>query len=82
MNQTTDSEADVRAARQWLEASDYEVLAGWIPLSTGYSTAMDGGKSCTETPYKTLNEKAEKLAQAITDKLAALSAEQPEEQTA
>ncbi|MEC4678057.1 MAG: ParA family protein [Nitrospirota bacterium] len=73
MNQTTDSVADVNAARRWLENSDYNVLEGWIPLSTGYSTAMDAGKAITETSYKPLNKKAEKLAQAIIDKLAALS---------
>lgn len=73
MNQTTDSDADVTAARTWLENSDYEVLEGWIPLSTGYSTAMDTGKAITETSFKTLNSKAEKLAQAIIDKLAALA---------
>ncbi len=70
MNQTTDSEADIKAAREWLENSDYEVLEGWIPLQTGYSTAMDEGKTVAETRYDTLNAKAEKLAQAIINKLA------------
>ncbi len=78
MNQTTDSEADVLAARRFLENSDYDVLDGWIALSTGYSTAMDAGKSITETSFRTLNEKAEILAQAITNKLVALTARNEE----
>lgn len=79
MNQTTDSEADVRAARRYLENSDYEVLEGWIALSTGYSTAMDMGKAITETSYRSLNEKAEILAQSITNKLATLTNSKTEE---
>ena len=73
MNQTTDSDADVRAARRFLENSDYEVLDGWIVLSTGYSTAMDAGKAITETSFQTLNQKAEILAQSIINKLANLA---------
>jgi len=73
MNQTTDSDTDVMAARRYLEGSDYQVLDGWVRLSTSYSTAMDGGKAITETTFKTLNEKAELLAQSIINKLASLT---------
>ncbi len=73
MNQTTDSDADVRAARRYLENSDYEVLSGWVALSTGYSTAMDAGKAITETSFLTLNKKAELLAQSIINKLGSLT---------
>ena len=78
MNQTTDSEADVMAARSWLKNSDYEVLEGWVSLSTAYSTAMDGGKAITETSFQTLNKKAQILAQSITNKLAAITSNEPE----
>lgn len=78
MNQTTDSESDVLAAREWLKNSDYEVLDGWVALSTGYSTAMDTGKAITETSFRTLNKKAQVLAQSITDKLAAITSNEPE----
>ena len=78
MNQTTDSEADVMAARSWLKNTDYEVLEGWVSLSTGYSTAMDGGKAITETSFQTLNKKAQVLAQSITNKLAAITSNEPE----
>jgi chromosome partitioning protein len=73
MNQTTDSDSDVKTAREFLENSDYQVLDGWVTLSTGYSTAMDIGKAISETSFKTLNKKAEILAQSIINKLAELT---------
>ena len=65
--------AEVSAARSYLEQTDYAVLDGDLPLSTAYGIAHDAGKALTETAYPTLNEKAERLAQAIVDRLVALN---------
>lgn len=71
---TTNSDAELRAAREYLEQTDYITLEGFLPVSTAYGIAHDAGKVVTETPHRTLNEKAEKLAQSIIDRLASLTA--------
>ena len=70
---TTNSDAEVRAARAYLDQTDYTTLDGFLPVSTAYGIAHDAGKTATETPHRSLNEKAEALAQAIIDRLAALA---------
>lgn len=71
---TTNSEAELSAARAYLEQTDYMTLDGFLPVSTAYGIAHDAGKVVTETPHKTLNAKAERLAQSIINRLAALTA--------
>ena len=70
---TTNSEAEVGAARAYLAQTEYMTLDGFLPVSTAYGTAHDGGKVVTETAHPSLNEKASLLAQAIIDRLAAVS---------
>lgn len=70
---TTNSAVELRAARAYLEQTEYCTLDGFVPTSTAYGIAHDMGKATTETPYRTLNEKAERLAQAIIDRLAAVT---------
>ena len=50
-------------------------LDGFVPVSTAYGIAHDAGKVITETPHRTLNEKAELLAQSIINRLGAIAAE-------
>lgn len=71
---TTNSDAELNAARAYLEQTDYTTLEGFLPVSTAYGIAHDAGKVVTETPHRTLNEKAERLAQSIIDRLAVLTA--------
>lgn len=71
---TTNSDAELAAARAYLAQTDYVTLAGYLPVSTAYGIAHDAGKVVTETPHRSLNEKAERLAQAIIDRLATLTA--------
>lgn len=63
----TDSAAEVREARNYLEQAGYAVLSGDVPYRTGFSKALDQGKAITETPFKTLTSRAETLAQSIID---------------
>lgn len=67
---TTGSEAEVAAARAYLTQTDYLTLAGCVPVSTAYGMAHDTGRALTETPFRSLNAKAEQLTQAIIDRLA------------
>ena len=66
---TTRSAAEVAAARAYLAQTDYVVLAGDLPASTAYGMAHDTGRTAAETPYRTLNARAERLAQALIDHL-------------
>lgn len=63
----SDSEREVKGARDYLAATPYQTLAGEIPNRTGFSQALDLGKAITETQYRSLTKKADKLAQSIID---------------
>ncbi len=73
---TTDSAAEINAAFEYLKQTDYSVLDGWLPMSTAYGKAHDNGKAVTETSFKSLNQKAEKLAQSIVNKLVEVTQEE------
>ena len=70
---TTHSAAELAAARAYLDATEYTTLDGFLPVSTAYGIAHDAGKAVTETTHQTLNQKAERLAQSIIDRLTALT---------
>lgn len=46
---TTNSDAELNAARAYLEQTDYTTLDGFVPVSTAYGIAHDAGKVITET---------------------------------
>ena len=64
---TTRSAAEIAAAQTYLAQTDYTLIEGFLPVSTAYGIAHDAGKAVTETPYRSLNEKGERLAQAMVD---------------
>lgn len=66
---TTNSKTEISAALHYLSQTDYNVLSGFLPISTAYATAHDQGKAVTETSFNTLNNKAKEIAQSIIDKL-------------
>ena len=70
---TTRSDSEIRAARAYLQQTEYTLLDGFLPVSTAYGIAHDAGKTVAETSYRSLNEKATRLAQAIIDRLAELT---------
>ena len=74
----SDSAREVEGARAYLAEAGYQVLEGEIPFRTGFSIALDQGKAVTETNFRSLSKRADRLAQAIID--AAASA--PERQVA
>ena len=76
MCKTTGSDRENLAARQYLHQAGYSVLDGEVPVSTGYGSASDMGRAITETSFRTLNEKAAKLAQSVIDRVAEVSERQ------
>lgn len=73
MFKTTGSERENAAARQYLEEAGYAVLDGEVSVSTAYGSASDIGKAITETSFRSLNDRASKLAQSVIDMMATLS---------
>ena len=68
------SESEIAEARQYLQEAGYEVLAGALPEQVAYRRASDEGRAATETRFRSLNQRAETLAQGIVNKIAALNA--------
>lgn len=62
-----DSEAELTEAREYVAKAGYRVLDGQVPERTGYRRASDAGKALTETISKTLNERADSVAQSVID---------------
>ena len=72
MFKTTGSERENASARQYLSEAGYLVLEGDIGVSTAYGSASDVGKAITETSFRSLNERAAKVAQSVIDRIAEL----------
>ena len=51
--------------RSSIQGWNFEVVRGWIPFKPSYSQAMDKGLSFTETPFKSLSEKADKIIEQL-----------------
>ena len=62
-----DSEAEIQEARNYIEQAGYPVLKGDLPERTAYRRAADAGRALTETPFDSLNARADRLAQSIVD---------------
>lgn len=68
----TGSNAEEERARTYIQASGYAVLDATLREQTGYKYAQDEGKSVLETPFPSLNERAEAVVKEIFDRLAKL----------
>lgn len=69
VNRTGDSKLAIDEAKGYVRAGGYNVAEADIPAKTGYEIAQNAGKAISETPYPTLNKRAEALAQEIVDKV-------------
>ena len=67
-----DSESEIQEAGEYIKESGYFLLDGAIPERTGYRRATDTGRTVAETPYSSLNQRADVVMQAIIDRLAVL----------
>lgn len=69
LSRVGDSPRELEEARAYLEATPYHVLGSQVPEKTALRRAQDGGLSVVETPYKGPREQADRLIQAIIDRL-------------
>lgn len=76
MFKTTGSDRENAAARDYVSQAGYIILDGDVSVSTAYGSASDHGKAITETSFRTLNERASKLAQSVIDRMAELQEKQ------
>ena len=63
------SDIEIAEAVDYLRDAGYFVLVGSIPERTAFRRASDAGRCLTETPFDSLNQYADKLAQATMNKL-------------
>ena len=61
--------ASERRAREYIRKAGYHILDGALYEKPAYEQAQTDGYSVTETPYKSVNQKADKLIQSLIDKL-------------
>lgn len=76
MFKITGSDRENAAARDYIAQAGYLVLNGEVSVSTAYGSASDVGKAITETSFRTLNERASRLAQSVIDRMAELQERQ------
>jgi chromosome partitioning protein len=69
LNKTTESDLASREATQFIKEQGFEVAETDIVSKTGYQMAQNRGFSIAETLYPSLNERADRLAVEIVDKL-------------
>lgn len=72
LSRVGDSEAELAEARDYIATTGYFLLDGYIPERTGYRRASDTGRSLTETPFASLNERAAELVQSIVNRIQTL----------
>lgn len=63
------TESEEQACREYISEAGYDVLDGCLYEKPAYRQAQNLGRSVTETSYKKMNEKSEKLVQSIVDLL-------------
>jgi chromosome partitioning protein len=74
------SQTEIGEAREYLREAGYSVLEGELPEKAAYRRASDEGRTATETHFSSLNRRAEVLAQSVVNRLASLTASQPQRQ--
>ncbi|MBX5130797.1 ParA family protein [Rhizobium lentis] len=72
LNKTTESDLASREAAGFIREQGFEVAETDITSKTGYQMAQNRGFSIAETLYPSLNDRADRLAAEIVDKLNAL----------
>jgi len=68
-SQIGESEAENREAVEYIQDAGYEPLQGGIPFQAAFRRAFEKGLSQTETPFSSLNERADLLIQEIMNRV-------------
>ena len=63
------TEAEARAARNYLEDAGYKVGSGYLPERVAYRTAQNSGRAVTEVSHAGLRAAAEQVIQSIINAL-------------
>lgn len=63
------TESEEAECRNYIEQAGYDILSGCLFEKPAYRQAQNLGFSITETKYSTLNEKSDKLIQAVVERL-------------
>ncbi len=63
------SQAEIEEAMDYIRLSGYRLIEHYLPEQTAYRRASDLGRTVTETPFESVNQKADKVAQDIIDYL-------------
>ena len=63
------TEAEIKEAKDFIEQSGHNTLAGYLPEKPSYRQAQNQGLAVTETRYPSLNKKADAIIQSISDLL-------------
>lgn len=61
----TTSASQEKDARETLKGQGLDTLEGFIPMKTGYITALDSGRCLTETSYSALNQHAMQVINSL-----------------
>ena len=64
------SDTEEADARAFVEQAGFTALRGSLPERVGYRTALNSGRSMTETIFRPLNKKAASMLQAIIERAA------------
>jgi chromosome partitioning protein len=62
-----DSSSEILEAKEYIEQAGYKTINNYLSDRVAYRRAQDNGKSLTETKFKSLNKRAEGIAQEIID---------------
>lgn len=65
INKSTESAVAINDARRYLTSAGYNVAEIDLPIKTGYQIAQNSGRAASETPFTTLNDRADDLANEI-----------------
>ena len=63
----TTSDREEEMAREYIGQAGYIVFTSTLPDRAGYKTAQNSGLTVLETPYPSLNQRAESLLKEMTD---------------
>lgn len=61
-------EKEAMNTRSSIQSWGFAAVQGWIPFKPSYSQAMDKGLAFTETPFKSLSEKADRIIEQLFTK--------------
>lgn len=68
-----ESDRELEDAREYIKLTGYYLLPVEIQERTAYKQASDEGKALSETPFKTLNDKAQLFAEQIETRIEQLT---------